>query len=220
MAIPTSVKLALDRIEKNINSIQRREGSNDEYRVEVGEQINNLTLALDKLMNHVFSIAGSKEGGKPNVYFPMYGSKDRLDSRLNQMKMGSLATDYPEVYAAIVDVQPFGPSSPQWWQQLHQISLKRHEDHPEINEEKTNGVRIGSPGNQIFIKDMRIDGRKAEINISGYERTHSGLVRPIRVEAYMDTVERLESTDQDPLEFLSHCLKESRALAKRVSDSI
>ncbi len=219
MSLPLSVSLPLERIERSIASIRRIDGETERLRVEIGEIVVNMTLTLDKMMNHVFKKIGNLEGGKPHIYFPLCDTKERLLARLQKDKMANMADAYPVLYATVVSAQSFGPGNPTWWKTLYNISSQRHEDHPEIDEVPTRGFTIKVGNDTVDFKglELRVDGKLIQPSKVEVVRP-SGIMTPVDWRDMKSEI--LRDANQDPVEFVSSCLQEIKRLCREMNDNL
>lgn len=221
MAPPTSIKLPFERIERSLKQIVRKDGNTDELRVEIGELVNNLVLNMDRIMNDVFKRFGENPTeNKPNIYFPVCASSVKLDERMQQYRLSNIKAQQPKIYDAIRSVQPFAEGSPQWWKQLSQTSKTRHEGHPEIEAKKVPGLILGSEGKSIHIDRFVFDASRKMIHLDGYEIDgRTGARSKVSIRPTEMRAEILSGTDMDPVEFVSKCLEQARAMAKTIYDN-
>lgn len=215
MVVPVSVDLQLRRLNSHLSDLKRIENAdnNEEQSIVVAEICNTCMLLLDKSMNKLWEAKVGKSSGKPNIYFPVCSSREKLIARFKQYQMPQIPLSDTEIFHLIDSVQEYNGSS--WLSSLHKISSMRHERYPDVGRVNRLGVGIGFD-QDLYIESLTYDGN-GNLSFKGHGINRSnGLIEPAKIEVINEVGTILKEVDQDPFQFCS----ESIGKVKKIISSL
>jgi len=218
VAVPVSIDTQFRQLNKRLKDLREagRNTSVDEEEVLVADICNSTLLVLDKAMNAVWkSVVDDRNPGarsKPNVYFPVCVSRERLLKRLEPMQMLDLPDIKPGLFDLIESVQEYNGEL--WLKSLYGIAQVRHERYPAVERREEHGWALGRD-QDVYIEHMTINNGQVNFRGHGINR-ETGQSEPARFELIREVRSVLEDVGEDPHEFCSSILQKAKVLASKM----
>ena len=153
---------------------------------------------LDRAMNAVWAAHGQPNTGsqKPNVYFPCYGSPEKLTEVLRKYQLAELDRSNARAYRAIRSRQPFMGAQNSWLRELFDLTKNRHEGYVEIDSATRQDMSIG----------MDQPGWMSELIIFNDGSYVTDATAPLNL-SFTDRLEHvLRMTQRNPIQYCSDCV--------------
>jgi hypothetical protein len=217
MVKPVSVDVQFRRLDKHLRDLKQARSSpaSDEDSIIVAEICNACALLLDKAMNAVWSSKANKNNGKgkPNIYFPICQSREKLAQKFQQYQLPEMENDDPEIFDLIDSVQSY--NQVKWLAALHKLAGIRHEDYPRVEKRTSTGIGIGR-GQDLYIQSLTTDG-SGNISFKGHGiNRESRKIEPAIFEVKREVRSILEGVGEEPYQFCSSSVAEVKRLTSKL----
>lgn len=217
MVKPVSVDVQCRRLDKHLRDLKQAGSSpaSDEESIIVAEICNVCALLLDKAMNAVWSAKANKNNGKgkPNIYFPICQSREKLTLKFRQYQLPKMENEYPEIFNLIDSVQSY--NQVKWLDALHKLAGIRHEDYPRIEKRTSTAIGIGR-GQGLYIESFTANG-SGNISFKGHGiNRESGKIEPAVFEVKKEVRSILEGVAEEPYQFCSSSVAEVKRLTSKL----